>query len=135
QRRESLVLKNTFLFFGLTLVVAACGGRNSGQSLSGGDGIVNGKSLPPRNPLTKSVVALVSDRSEGQALCTGTILDEQTILTAAHCVDKESEHIYIVFRNRVTKAMKDDVRSADKFVQSPNWKKSKGESGDIAVLH
>ena len=127
--------KNTILHFGFAFLVSACGMHNGAPPLSGGDGIVNGKSLPPRNPVAKSVVALVSDRSEGQALCTGTILDEQNILTAAHCVDRNSEHIYIVFRNRLTKAMKDDVRSADDFLQLPEWKKSKGESGDIAVIH
>ncbi len=136
------------------LLLAACGrGSNSDDSASASsdppqnqsdDGIVGGRKVTERDRAARSVVALVSRQNEGQALCTGTIYNESTILTAAHCVDHDPEELLIVFAKQLpgesAKAAPEisieRVRHADSFAQHPKWHKSEtpGE-GDLALIH
>lgn len=119
------------------LALAGCGQRGlpTGFTVSG-NGIVNGSSVENKNELRKSVVALVAQRSDGEALCTGSVIDEETILTAAHCVEGNPSRLEIVFETRVEGAKPDRTRIADGFVQNPRWKKqSKAGRGDLALVH
>lgn len=128
-------LRNVFLYVSLVLAAAACGAHNQGQPIDGGDGIVHGANLKANNPLAKSVVALVSKNDEGEALCTGTILNDQTILTAAHCVEDNPVQIFVVFGPKIKSVKKDHLRAVDNFMQEPRWKSSHGAFGDLAIIH
>src|SRR4051812_31110768 len=63
--------------------------------------IVHGSLVKPADEIAKSTVALLLEQSEGQALCTATILDSETVLTAAHCVEGDLKKIEIVFSTHV----------------------------------
>ena len=88
------------LFLSLLLVIAACGGGggdSSGDS-SGGDfsldacssinlKVANGQVCQPATTTVASPVVklVVVDLEDNTALCTGTALSQNAILTAAHC--------------------------------------------------
>jgi secreted trypsin-like serine protease len=99
-------------------------------------GIVNGRAAGSRDQVAKSVVALVAEMSEGQALCTGSLIDASTVLTAAHCVDHSPERLVVVFGSNVKGAAQNRVREATGFSQNSRWKNptSRGR-GDLALVH
>lgn len=127
------------LFLGAALLsFAACSPKISPQvsSSSQDAGIVHGKTLARNDELGNSVVALVSELSEGQALCTGSILSRDLILTAAHCVEGDPSRLMVVFARDVRKAKPEEMRSADLFVQNPLWKTGDSQGqGDLALIH
>lgn len=128
-------MKKTFGILALLMSVTACGDRNIAWPAIDGNGIVHGRGVPTKSSISKSVVALVSEIEGGAALCTGTILDEQTILTAAHCVDHSPEKMVVVFDTKVKGVAKENLRHADTYLQNPRWAKGGEHAGDIAVVH
>lgn len=127
-------IKTALLIIVTLLGIAACG-RNGTLPEIDGNGIVHGKSLTSKSDVAKSIVAIVLETADGSALCTGTILDESTVLTAAHCVDETPNKISVVFATNIKAAKKDNVRSVDSIAQNPKWKKSHAGAGDLAVIH
>jgi V8-like Glu-specific endopeptidase len=98
--------------------------------------IVRGQTLKEDDESGHSVVALIFEKADGQALCTGTILSEDTILTAAHCVDGRPRRISVIFGPTVKKAERQNTRSVDTYVQHSRWQRptEKGR-GDLALVH
>lgn len=86
--RSSLVLA--------VLACAACA-PHALNSLPAHDDIVHGHSVPANDDMGHSVVALVEETNDGeQALCSGSIVDDHTVLTAAHCV-RDAAKIVVAF--------------------------------------
>ena len=130
---------------------------NSGSSSK----IVNGEDASSGNhskspDLSRNVVAVISQQSEGTALCTGSILTEDMILTAAHCVDNNPQVLRIYFGRELLKEgslqeqngnvhfthyeAKDYNESSWRkvlgFTQNSKWRKLKDQGlGDLAILH
>ena len=130
-------------FLALTLLLTACQeNKNTPLGLKNHLGtvheaaIVNGKNISPKNKIGHSIVAIISSQEGGQALCTGSIISENTILTAAHCVDNEPQDLHLIFGNDIKKVSNENMRKADKFVVQPNWQQHlpSGE-GDLAIIH
>lgn len=123
------------------LLLASCGENkkiatsNEEINVNGG-AIVGGKIVSPKNKITSSIVAIVSKQEGGESLCTGSIIDTNTILTAAHCVDHVPSDMKIIFGVDIHKTSEEYIRNADKFIIQPNWNQHlhSGE-GDLAVIH
>jgi hypothetical protein len=123
--------------------------------------IVNGEDAPTGNKsksadLSRNIVAVISQQAEGTALCTGSILTDDMILTAAHCVDNNPQDIRIFFGRELLKEgslqeqngnvqftlyeAKDYDQSSWRkvlsFTQNSKWKRLKDQGlGDLAILH
>lgn len=97
------------------------------------EGIIGGWDIRPTDQFQESIVA-VYDATEGQ-LCTGSLLPNNLVLTAAHCVGPDADAMYILFDTKVT----DDSphRQVVKMEVSPLWESqqdNKKDTGDIALL-
>lgn len=97
-----------------TLALAACGQQKDLQQASGAfDNIVNGTEVTAANAYSKHTVFLQTKGAKGGGICTGSIYDSQTILTAAHCLIG-AEQAAVVFANNVKNGVKrEEVRSVD----------------------
>jgi secreted trypsin-like serine protease len=123
------------------LLLTSCGEVKKNQNFNNkinveGGAVVGGKNTNSKNPLAKTIVAIVSKQENGEALCTGSIIDSHVILTAAHCVEHESREIKIIFGVDIHKTKEEFIRIADKIIIQPNWNQhlSSGE-GDLALIH
>jgi len=121
-------------------VLAGCQARQSptaAQSdVKSAAKIINGQRPAEDSDLARSIVAVIAKKAEGQALCTGTILTTDTVLTAAHCVAESPSEVDIVFATDIHTANSESLRRVDRFLQNPAYQGLAGHGeGDLAVLH
>lgn len=98
------------------------------------DGIIGGTEVKSQDELRNFVVAVL-DENEGQ-LCTGTLIAENVVLTAAHCVGPKIEMMAVFFTLKLTPSSR--RFQVDKIEIHPDWLKEPQEGrgrGDIALLH
>lgn len=97
-------------------------------------GIIGGKDVAPQDPLSTSIVALYDVKSSN--LCTGSILSDSIILTAAHCLAKDYRNLRVIFANDLM-ANNRVVRKVLGSVASRYWSTRSRETvdtGDIALV-
>jgi hypothetical protein len=63
--------------------------------------IIGGVAIAARDPIASSTVALLSLEAEGASICTGSIIAEDLILTAAHCLGPILRPTLIFFSQNV----------------------------------
>lgn len=106
------VLRSATLLLCLSLL-SACGGSGGGSDLkaepancevSGQSfGIVNGHTLASGNELSSSTVMVIHvNYKDETSICTGTLIDQNKVLTAAHCISAYGGKTAIAFTNNVT---------------------------------
>ena len=129
-----------------SLIFTACRPANSPSNISTADdqdpapvetGIVNGHTVKGRNGLSSFVVAIVSQRPEGTALCSGSILTADTILTAAHCLATDPTTTKIIFASSIRLANESNTRQVLRQEQNSLWQgdNSANGLGDLAILY
>lgn len=119
-----------------SLTLAACAPNEKKSHVPShdlkGDSIIGGTEVKEIDPILRSVVA-VYDKGSKQ-LCSGSLLENNVIVTAAHCVG--SDELYIFFGTALSPQA--PRRLVDVIAISNYWETRYAEeqnSGDIALLH
>ena len=97
-------------------------------------GIIGGSEVKTGATLTKSIVALY-DTVQGQ-LCTGTLLPNNIVVTAAHCMALKPQDLIVIFGTNVDKSAV--ARRVTGATPNPNYAAhgdDEKDNGDIAVVH
>jgi hypothetical protein len=98
--------------------------------------IIGGQDSTGREEFNPFVVALYDSGQGG--LCTATILSDQFLVTAAHCVDNaDPRMLRVIFGLDIADRGGVVVQSVETYVQSPVWpvrQFSEFDTGDIAVI-
>lgn len=79
-----------------SFLLVQCGPKNASNvlSMNEGQGIVNGIEVKQDDPLTKSIVMITDGKF---AVCTGTLIAKDIVLTAGHCLQSDSGKLYVGF--------------------------------------
>lgn len=124
-----------------TLSFAACAPKNSEtsqlQTSNSHSAIIAGIAVNPNDALAKSIVGIISmhQGQKGAAICTGSLLPGNMILTAAHCVD---DYMAVTFGVSMGPDSGAQSRQVDLVTISPYWKLRQNadkDHSDIALLH
>ena len=123
----------------LSLVAAAlvgCG-KSTQPAINGqpNTGIIGGVDSVGTEDYAKTIVMLYN-AAEG-SLCTASIVSDQNLVTAAHCVDGPATNLRIIFGTDLANKETRIVRSIDSYETSPVYAFRSSEelnTGDIAVV-
>lgn len=121
---------------GLSLLLQACQGSNKWQNLDlkinshSQDAIINGSIVGAQDPIAKSVVG-VFDLSSGE-LCSGTLIAEDIILTAAHCIGVDHSKMMIIFDRELN--LNSEMKPASKIEISKYWETNQHNEKDVGDL-
>lgn len=137
--QSNLLFMGTFL-----LAIAACSpqknqGDKAADLQSKGDGIIGGVVLSSANPISKNIVVVYDNIRKG--LCTGSLINNNLVITAAHCVPADKSQLFVIFTADIKNAKSAEdlqIRQADKAEVSPYWATRHSalkDHGDIALIH
>jgi secreted trypsin-like serine protease len=130
----------------LTVLAIACAptAKNS-ANVNGATGIINGSNVADGSTLSQSIVGLY-DMKRG-ALCTGSLIGDNVVLTAAHCIGEKPSDMIVVFSADMEgtlkkgeadrEFLKQHLRLVAKTIVNEDFKKAHKEDdahGDIALI-
>lgn len=138
---ETIKLLGTGLLAAATLSACAPNGpqvHGAADQTELSSGIINGQDIQPGNPMARSFVA-VYDTAAG-ALCTGTLIGNNLVLTAAHCVAQNPMTMAVIFQTDLNNGQinKEMVRRVDGALANAAYAQRKNQNtntGDIALVH
>ncbi|MNJ92837.1 Trypsin [compost metagenome] len=116
-----------------SLSLTACSPGNPSDIKGSYDSIVGGSQVLFTDKIRTSIVGVYDDA--GGQLCTGTLIAENIVITAAHCIGFSTEDMYIIFDTVITS--KSPRRKVDTVEVSPYWTSRRYEDkdrGDLAII-
>lgn len=93
------------------------------------DGIIVGKELSPQDEVSEYVV--MTYNPDGNLICTGTLIRDNVILTAAHCLSEKPDGLKIIF-GVAPMTSKYVSRKSVSFVRHPSFRPP--NTHDIALI-
>ncbi len=139
-RREFVKLMTLFLIlplFGVSLL-AGCADRNNSPSIrldeTASGEIISGTNVLIDDPLSRSIVGFYN--ATAGSVCTASIISENILLTAAHCLNGEPSDFVVIFATNLENRNA-EVRKIVNFVAGPLWEKRNSQvrdTGDIALV-
>lgn len=138
---QTMKVLSTGLLAAAMLSACAPGGAQVHQTEGQADiasGIIGGRDVDANNPMSKSFVALY-DTAKG-ALCTGTLIGNNLVLTAAHCISENPTTMAVIFMTNLVSGQinKELVRRVDGAIANPSYASNQNNdknTGDIALVH
>ncbi|MNK97712.1 Trypsin [compost metagenome] len=125
------------------IAIVSCVGQKP-SSVPKGSGIIGGTDVPEGAPIASSIVAIFD--KEFNSVCTGSIIAENFIVTAAHCAN-DPRHLKVVFGNDMDlyltsheqDVLEMHVRAVTAVVAHPDYNEKLNEMkntdhNDIAVM-
>jgi secreted trypsin-like serine protease len=140
-------LREKFLksIFGVVVVtgLAACGPSTSINDANSLDstsqpstaGIIGGQEV--RAIESPALTSVIIYDTGAKAICTGSLLGNNIVLTAAHCLGQDPRKLVVVFSTNIGKATKEMARQVVGAVANPLWKTNRNkpkDTGDIAII-
>lgn len=130
-----MVKKLTALAMAMSFL-AACSEQQANSQLQINEqqqGVIGGDKVEAGSSVSRSTVGLY-DKKVG-ALCTGTLISEQLVLTAAHCIDPNSNQLEVYFSREIKNADRNLVRPAMKALAHTQYNPKRVEDTyDIALV-
>lgn len=120
-------------------MVSACGNvQNPKSTFAGdafGDGIIGGKVVASKSFIANSTVAVYNIKEQG--LCTGTLLGQGVVITAAHCIGDTPADLVVLFNSSLNSPhliyrQVDQTKVHESWASQQNREKN---TGDIALVH
>lgn len=106
--------------------------------------IIGGAPVDAKDSIAKSTVAIVAsvltaDGQEGQFICTGSLLTNNVVLTAGHCVPEVGAEykevaLYVIFHTDLRKMERGDIRLVVDHVIHTDYGKTGAEGEDAHDL-
>lgn len=127
KKMSALVLAMSFL--------AACGEQHAPSQIQINEqqGVIGGDTVEAGTSVSRSTVGLYDNKSK--ALCTGTLISEELVLTAAHCIDPTSNELVVYFGRDFKNADKSLMRPAVRTLVHAQYEPSRAEdTHDIALI-
>jgi secreted trypsin-like serine protease len=120
-------LKYLIIASALSIVACSNGTQSSVTTTTSSDAIVGGQPVVANSELNSSIVGIY-DEGVG-AICTGSLLPNNIVLTAAHCIGPDATKMYIIFDADMIGLLQGGnpadirnlVRQATKAVVNPGW--------------
>lgn len=135
----NLALGFSFLFLGTACNQSHISTTSVGQPQAGLESLMNGVDADMTSFEARAVVQIL-DRRRGTS-CTGTMIDQNIILTAAHCAMSPAQDLKIFFE--VLNGIPRTVRQVNAVIVNDKYNRAEAngkfqfsqERGDIALLH
>jgi V8-like Glu-specific endopeptidase len=110
-------------FFPL-LTCVSCARLQPAFSASSFDGVVGGQSVTATDPIVSSTVYLSWNNSDGEptGACTGSLLAEDIVITAAHCINDADRDFRVGFILNNEKMKRSNSRSVIAAIANPKYK-------------
>jgi secreted trypsin-like serine protease len=84
------------IYFGAATILSSCQKTTLSNALQ--DGIVNGTTANGTEPFSNSVVGLATRSGTTYSIfCSGTLINTNTVVTAAHCLTEMTGQNYVIF--------------------------------------
>ncbi|WP_413581836.1 S1 family peptidase [Bdellovibrio sp. HCB288] len=119
----------------VTAALTACAPANQNGTVvaDGNSQVIGGDVVKPGSRVIRSTVGLYD--AKAGALCSGTLIAENIVLTAAHCVAGDPKALQVHFNNEMKKSTPEQIRKVDAgFVNTDYDPQRKENTADIALL-